>query len=168
MKEVAILLLLTFALVLAGCGTTDTVQTPSGSVWQAVMLGGDSTSSGFSFNTQINFGGSGALGLANFELLNSDTCFGTTAPAAAGSLTGLNFNSADQITSGTFTFTMTSTAGDVVTLTSTGITGTVNPNTSPATLSNGSITGFWALVPASGSSCVATSGNPFTMAQSTS
>ena len=166
MKEVAILLL--FALMLNGCGTTNTVQTASGTVWQAKMLGGDGTSSGFSFNTQISFGGNGALGLANFELLNVDSCFGTTTPAAAGSLTGLVFNSADQITGGTFTFTITSPAGDVVTLTSTAITGTVNPNTSPATLSNGSIVGFWALVPGSSSNCVATQLNPFTMTETTS
>jgi len=166
MKEVAILLLC--ALVLNGCGSTNTVQTASGTVWQSKMLRGDGTSSGFSFNTQISFGGNGALALTNFELLNVDTCFGTTTPLPAGTLTGLVFNSDDQITGGTFTFTITSPAGDVITLTSTAITGTVSPNTSPATFTNGSIVGFWALVPASGSSCTATSNNPFTMTETTS
>jgi len=167
MKEVAILLL--FALMLNGCGTTNTVQTASGTVWQAKMLGGDGTSSGFSFNTQITFGGNGALTLTNLRLLNVDTCFGTTTPQTeAGTLTGLVFNSDDQITGGILTVTMTSPAGDVVTLTSTGISGTVNPNTSPATLSNASITGFWGLVPGSSSTCVATSNQPFTMTETTS
>jgi len=161
--------MLCLALTLAGCGTTATVQTPSGSVWQAKLLGGEGTSSGFSFNTEIAFGGTGALTFTDFQLLNSDTCFGsTTPPVVAGSLTGLTYNTDDQITAGIFTLTLTSSAGDVVTLTNQTITGTVNPNTSPATLSNGLITGLWTLVPGSGSSCPATVNNPFTLTQSTS
>jgi hypothetical protein len=165
MKEVAILLLL--ALLLNGCSSSATVQTTSGSVWGAQMLGGEGTSSGFSFNTQFTVSGSnGALTASNFELLNQDTCFGSaTLAAPTGTLTDLNWNSADTITSGTFSFIITSPAGDTVTLTSSNaITGTVNPNTSPVTLSNGSIiVGTWALAPASsGSTCVATVGQ-FTM-----
>jgi hypothetical protein len=154
MKEVAILLLL--ALLLNGCGSSGAVQTTSGSVWGAQFLGGSGTSSGFDFNTQFSFSGNGALSISNFELLNAGTCFGTNTPQPAGSLTNLEFNSADQITGGTFSFTITSASGDVVTLTSSAITGTVNANTSPATLTSGTIIGTWALVPASsGSTCVA-------------
>ncbi len=77
MKEVAILLLL--ALMLNGCGSSASVQTASGSVWGAEMLGGEGTSSGFSFNTQFTVGSNGgALGVSNFQLLNQDTCFGST------------------------------------------------------------------------------------------
>jgi hypothetical protein len=165
MKEVAILLLL--ALMLNGCGSSGAVQTTSGSVWGAQFLGGAGASSGFDFNAQFSFNGNGALSISNFELLNADTCFGTSTATPAGTLTNLGFNSADQITSGTFSFSITSAAGDVVTLTSSAITGTVNGNTSPATLTSGTITGFWALVPgSSGSKCMpvsSSSNTTFTM-----
>lgn len=164
MKEVAILLLLAF--MLNGCGSSAAVQTTSGSVWQSQMLEGVGTSSGFSFNTQFTVGvNGGALDVSSFQLLNQDTCFGSgTLAAPTGTLTNLNWNSADQIISGTFSFTITSPAGDTVTLGHSTITGTVNPNTSPVTLSNGAtIVGTWALAPASsGSTCVATGGE-FTM-----
>jgi hypothetical protein len=167
MKEVAILLL--FALVLNGCGSNPTTaQAAEGGVWGAKMLGGESTSSGFSFQTEFTVGSNGALGITNFQFLNSgtDNCFGTSIPTTSGSLTNLDYNTADQLISGTFSFTITSAAGDKVTLTSTAVTGLVNINNN--TLSDGSIIGNWALVPASNSStCVATNGT-FTMTQTAS
>jgi hypothetical protein len=162
MKEVAILLLL--AVMLNGCGTSSAVQTPSGDVWGAAMVGGIGTSSGFSFNTQFTTGSNGALSISSFEFLNpQDTCFGTSTPTLAGTLNA-TYNADDQVT-GTFSFTITSSAGDTVTLTSTSVTGTANPNNNN-TLSGVSIVGTWALVPGSGSSCVAvTNGTTFTMMQ---
>jgi hypothetical protein len=164
MKEVAILLLA--ALLLNGCSTSSstTVQTPVGTGWQAAMTGGDGTSSGFSFNTFFTVGSGGALSISSTQLLNSDTCFGTSSIVSGGTL-NVQVNSAFQVSSGTFSFTLTSSAGDVVTLSSTDITGTVNSTTS--VLSNGSIIGTWGLVPASGSTCVAAGGS-FTMTQSAS
>jgi hypothetical protein len=165
MKEVAILLLL--AVMLNGCGNSTTVSAPSGSVWQSVMVGGVGThgSTGFSFNTQFTVSGGGVLSISSFELLNADTCYGNL-PSNAIIPTGTlktTFNSADQVT-GTFSFTIPSPAGDIITLTSTSVTGTVNANNNNL-LSGGSIIGTWALVPGSGSStCVATSGT-FTMTQ---
>jgi hypothetical protein len=165
MKVVAILLLLPILLI-GGCGDNKTVvQTASGTTWSAELLNGKGNSSGFSFITEFTLGGGGALSISNFQLDNSDTCFGTgTLPVPSGNLS-VTYNSADQA-SGTFTMTITSPAGDTVTLTSTEITGTVNTATNPYTLTSGVITGTWALVPASsGSSCVSTSGNPFTMTE---
>jgi hypothetical protein len=166
MKVVAILVLLPILLI-GGCGTNSkVVQTASGTVWSAEMLNGIGNSSGFSFITQFTIGSGGALSISNFQLDNSDTCFGTASlPTPAGTL-NVTYNSDDQA-SGTFSFVITSAAGDKVTLTSSAITGTVNTTTSPYTLSDGTITGTWALVPASGSKCVATSGNTFTMMEGT-
>ncbi len=163
MKEVAILLLA--ALLLNGCSTSTstTVQTPVGNGWQAAMAGGDGTSSGFSFNTFFTVGSGGALSISSTQLLNSGTCFGTSNIASGGTL-NVTVNAAFQV-SGTFSFTLTSSAGDVVTLSSNDVTGTVNTTTDA--LSDGSIIGTWALAPASGSPCVVAGGS-FTMTQSAS
>jgi len=168
MKEVAILLLL--AIMLNGCGSSGAVQSPSASVWQAQMSGGvggtapsDPGSAGFSFNTQFTVSSGGTLSISSFQLLNSDTCYGNVGPTPSGTLT-VTYNSADQITAGTFSFSIPSSAGDAITLTSTSVTGTVNVNSSN-TLSGVTIVGTWALVPgSSGSSCLATSGT-FKMTQ---
>jgi len=165
MKEVAILLLL--AVMLNGCGNSKAVEAPSGSVWQSVMAGGAGTSSGFTFNTQFTVASNGTLSFSSngFALLNTGTCYGnlpSNAITPAGTL-DTTYNSADQVT-GTFSFTIPSPAGDVITLTSTSVTGTVNPNNNYV-LSGGSIIGTWILKPGGGSStCVATTGN-FTMTQ---
>ncbi len=164
MKEVAILLLL--ALMLNGCGsTTPNAQAAASGGWQANMSGGVGTSSGFSFIAQFTVGGNGALSFSNsspFQFLNQqqDTCLGTASITESGTL-DVTFNSADQVT-GTFSFTITSSAGDVIMLSSTDVTGTINTTTN--TLSNGSIVGTWTLTPGTGTSCVATSGT-FTMTQ---
>jgi hypothetical protein len=162
MKEVAILLLA--ALLLNGCSTSTstTVQTPVGNGWQAAMSGGEAPSStGFSFNTFFTVGSGGALSISSTQLLNSDTCFGTSNVVSGGTL---NITAVLPVT-GTFSFTLTSSAGDVVTLTSNDVTGTVNSTTN--VLSNGVIIGTWVLVPASGSACVTANGS-FTMTQSAS
>jgi hypothetical protein len=161
MKEVAILLLL--AVMLNGCGNSTAVQAPSGSVWQSVMAGGVGSSSGFSFNTQFA-GSNGSFTASSFELLNADTCYGNL-PSNVIIATGMlmtTYNSADQVT-GNFSFRIPSPAGDVINLTSTSVTGTVNPNNNYV-LSGASIIGNWTLSPGSGSPCVAASGS-FTMTQ---
>jgi hypothetical protein len=161
MKEVAILLLL--ALMLNGCGTTTpNAQAAASGGWEAQMSGGVGTSSGFSFIAQFTVGDNGALSFSNFQFLNQqqDTCFGTDSITESGML-DVTFNSADQVT-GTFSFTITSSAGDAVTLSSSDVTGTINTTTN--SLTNGSITGTWTLAPGTGTGCVATSGT-FTMTQ---
>jgi hypothetical protein len=162
MKEVAILLLL--ALMLNGCsGKSSPVEVSSGSVWGTEMVGGIGTSSGFSFVVQFTLSGTN-MSINNFQLDNSDTCFGTATTIPAGIL-NITANSADQV-SGTLSFTMTSAAGDIVTLTSTSVTGTGSTASNGAPLTGGVIVGTWALVPAGGGSCVAASGS-FTMTEST-
>ncbi|MGA8443261.1 MAG: hypothetical protein WB762_01905 [Candidatus Sulfotelmatobacter sp.] len=166
MKQVVILLGLLLAVMVNGCGNSKAVEAPSGSIWQAVMSGGTGTSSGFSFNTQFTVSSGGVLSFSTgtFQLLNQDTCFGNLSSNAitpSGTLS-TTYNSADQVT-GTLAFTITSPKGDVITLASTSVTGTVNPNNNYL-LSGGSIIGTWTLVPGSGSSCVAASGS-FTMTQ---
>jgi hypothetical protein len=161
MKEVVVLLLLTLGI--AGCSSLPTtVQSGTGEIWQSAMSGGLGDSSGFSFITQFTVGGNGALTLSNFELENTDTCFGDANVSEDGTL-NLTFNTAGAVT-GTFAFTITSSAGDTVKLTSSSITGTFDENNS--VLTGGTIIGTWALVPASGSKCVAASG-PFTMTETT-
>jgi hypothetical protein len=165
MKEVAILLLL--AVMLNGCGNSKAVEAPSGSVWQAVMVGGSGTSSGFSFNAQFTVSSGGALSFQSnsFELLNADTCYGNL-PSNAIIPTGtLNttYNSADQVT-GSFSLTIPSPAGDMIILSSTSVTGTVNPNNNYL-LSGGSIVGIWKLEPGGSSTCKAVTNGQFTMTQ---
>src|SRR5271168_1794223 len=74
MKQVAILVL--FAIMLNGCGTTSNpVQTAAGGTWEAQMLGGEGSSSGFSFTTQFTVGGAGALSISYFQFINESACF---------------------------------------------------------------------------------------------
>jgi hypothetical protein len=167
MKEVVILLLLTLGV--AGCSTTPTtVTTGTGELWQSAMSGGvggtdgNPGSTGFSFITQFTVASNGALTISNFQLENTDTCFGDANVSESGTLK-LTYN-ADGAVAGTFLFTLTSAAGDTVTLTSSTITGTYDSTND--VLTGGSIIGTWALVPASGSKCVVANG-PFTMTETT-
>ena len=160
MKEVAILLLLT--VMLSGCGTTPSVQAGVGGIWAAVLVGGEGQASGFSFNTQFTVSGS-ALSFSSLEFLNNDPggCF-PLSPALSGDsgTADLSYNSADQLTNSSVTITVTS-GGNTLTLTSISVTGTINTNTN--VLSDGLITGTWALT--GGAGCTGTGGS-FTMTQS--
>ncbi|HUD82582.1 MAG TPA: hypothetical protein VMQ67_03735 [Candidatus Saccharimonadales bacterium] len=164
MKAVAILLLL--ALGFTGCGSSSStnVEGASGGEWQSVMLGGKGPSSGFSFITQFTVSGGGGLSISSFQLENTGTCFKTAATTEGGTL-NVTYNAADVVT-GTFSFTITSAAGDTLTLTSSSVTGTFNTTTD--TLSTGTIIGTWALTPASGSGCVQADDGTFTMTQTSS
>jgi len=158
MKEVAILLLIT--LVLNGCGSSSktTVQTAAGATWQAEMLGGQGTASGFSFITQFTVGSDGTLSISYFQYLNSNStqCF----PVSGGTQTGsmvLTTNTSNSTVTGTFSFTVQS-GGNTLTL-----TGTVTGTESGTTLSGGSVTGTWAL--SGGTGCSDATGGSFTMTQ---
>ena len=126
---------------------------------------GEGTSSGFSFNTQFTVGSNGGAGRFELSTPEPGYLFWEYHPCGADrDIDQPELELADTITSGTFSFKITSPAGDTITLTSSALTGTVNPNTSPVTLNNGSIiAGTWILAPASsGSTCVVTGGE-FTM-----
>jgi hypothetical protein len=163
MKKVVFLLLI--ALMLNGCGASDNppnVQQASGGVWQSEMLGGLGPASGLSFIAQFTVSNNGALSITNFQFITQvdGGCFPVTGATPSGNLS-VTFNSADQV-SGTFSFTITS-GGNTVTLTSTQITGTVNGTNN--TLSNGVITGTWALKGVTGCNNV---DGTFTMTQTSS
>jgi hypothetical protein len=149
----------------SGCSnnTQPNAQNAAGGVWQAALTGGTGTSSGLSFVVEfaLNSAG-GGLSISNFQFLNSNGCFPVTGTTPSGTLTNLVPNSADQLISGNFSFTVANN-GNTLTLTSTGITGTVNSGSTAIT--GGTITGTWALQ-GSGSGCTNTSGQ-FTMTQST-
>jgi hypothetical protein len=164
MKVAATLLSLVLACMLSGCGTDSPAQNATGGVWQSQMLGGDGTSSGYSFITQFTVGGSGGLTVQKFQFLTSidGGCFPVIGETPTGSLTNLNYNSALQLTSGNFSFTIGSDNNTLV-LTSTSVTGTLSSTTN-ATLTDGIITGTWAVQGSSG--CSAATGT-FTMTQGT-
>ena len=158
MKEVAILLLIT--LVLNGCGSSSktTVQTAAGATWQAEMLGGQGTASGFSFITQFTVGSDGTLSISYFQFLNSNStqCFPVSGGTQSGSMV-LTTNTSNSTVTGTLSFTVQS-GGNTLTL-----TGTVTGTESGTTLSGGSVTGTWAL--SGGTGCSDATGGSFTMTQ---
>ncbi len=162
MKEVAILLLLTLALLLNGCGSnrTDTQQA-AGGVWQAQMLGGDGSASGFSFSTQFVVEANGALDFSSFQFLTSGNCFPVNGGTVGGSMI-LTVNTTNYQVTGPLSLAVTAN-GNTLTL-SGNVTGTEN-GTNGTQLTGGSVTGTWTL----SGSCVSSGTTPtgsFTMTQS--
>ena len=159
MKEVAIFLLL--ALMLNGCSSSPSVQAAASGGWQAELSGGAGPASGLSFVTQFSVGGNGALSVSNFQFLTQidGGCFPVTVTATPTGTLSITYNAAGQVT-GTFSFMVVS-GGNTLTLTSTSVTGTYNPNTSTP-LTNGMIIGNWTVT--GGTGCNDVSGT-FTMAE---
>lgn len=161
MKEVAAILLV--ALLFNGCGSTKTVQSTAGGTWQAQLIGGTSTSSGFSFNAQFTVNGDGALSITEFQFLTAGACFPITGETVTGKAI-LQVNSNDTVT-GTLSFVV-QTSGNTLTLDGT-VTGTaiVGAQNTSTTLTGATITGNWTLT-AGGNGCVDSTGS-FTMSQGT-
>ncbi|MFZ0817009.1 MAG: hypothetical protein WAM78_15905 [Candidatus Sulfotelmatobacter sp.] len=165
MKEVAILLSL--VLMLSGCGNTNSVQAGVGGIWSAALTGGDGEASGFSFVSQFTLSGS-SISFSSLQFINfnqtgnqQESCFPLSPPTSSDTGTSqLSANSAGQVT-GTMTITVTS-GGNVLTLTSTTVSGTINTTTN--VLSNGVVTGTWAITGTTG----CTGGGTFTMTQTAS
>jgi hypothetical protein len=162
MKEVAILLLL--ALLLNGCGSTRTLQSTTGGIWQAQLFGGSGEASGFSFITQFTLNDNNSLNPLFLQFLNQNPCFTLNGPKVSGMIQNYVVNTDDTVT-GTLVFTVTS-GSNILTLTGP-LTGTATvtgtpPNTS-TTLTSASIAGNWML--SGGSGCNAAGGS-FTMTES--
>lgn len=162
MKEVAILLLVTIALGACGGPTkinTQTAQTAAGGIWSAQVLGGSGAASGFSFNTEFTVNGDNSLAVTYFQFLTKGTCF----PVDGGTQTGtmdLTINGSTGLVTGTLKYTVQA-SGNSLTLNGQ-VTGTATTQ-DPNALSDGSVTGTWAVT--GGSGCNATGGT-FTMCQS--
>ena len=147
-KKVAIAGLLSLALVLSGCGTTQTTAAADTSgVWQAVMSGGAGEASALSFVTNFSVNGDGTLNISSFNFLNVNSCFasGGTESGTANVTTDVN-----NVVTGTVTYVVQSgsPAGNTLTL-----TGTEDDTT---------ITGTWVLTESGGSTGCSGAGD-FTM-----
>ncbi len=158
MKNVAILLLL--ALALNGCGnnkSTSTTQAAASGLWQAQLLGGSGTASGFSFTTQFTVGSDGTLNITSFQFLTEGMCFPVDGGTQSGTMM-LTVDSTTNAVTGTFSFTVQS-GNNTLTL-----TGTVTGTEVSSTLSNTKVIGTWTLAGDAG--CNDTTGGSFTMTQS--
>lgn len=169
MKEVAILLLLAFALLLNGCGTSQThTQQAAGGVWEAQMLGGDGADSGFSFSTQFVVEGNGALDFSSFQFLTTGGCFPVTPDNTNGGSVGgsmiLTVNTTNYTVTGPFSLTVTAN-GNTLTL-SGPVSGTEN-GTNGNQLSGGAVNnGSWTLTGSCVPSGATTVTGSFNMTQS--
>lgn len=171
MKKFLILTLLALELAVCGCGNTTpsstiTTETPN-STWEAQLTGGTGPASGLSFTTAFSSSNYSTLDITNFFFINTGPCFGANVgdSTVAGAVT-LTTNSTDQV-SGSLGFAVTSVtpAGNILTLTSTGLSGTSNgTDLSIGTLSNGVVWGNWTLTGGQGDPGCAGSGN-FVMCQ---
>ena len=157
MKEVAIVLLL--ALVLNGCGSssTTTAQAAASGIWQAQLLGGSGTASGFSFITQFTVNGDGSLNITSLQFLTNESCFPVSGGTENGTMV-LTLNTTTEGVTGTFSYVVTS-GGKTLTL-----NGTVTGTEVGTTLSGTTVTGTWTLT--GGTGCNDTTGGSFTMTQS--
>jgi hypothetical protein len=171
MKEVAILLLV--ALMLNGCSSSSApAQVSSNETWQAQLSGGESSASGFSFNTQFAINSNGALSITSFQFLNyngSTSCFPVSGGTVSGTMVlsvSTTSEGSDQVT-GPFTFVVQS-GGNALNLTGT-VTGTApatQTGTSTTLNSGATVTGTWTL--AGGTGCNDAVGGSFSMTLSSS
>lgn len=178
MKKLGILVMLALLLAVGGCGNTptNTVTTTTSGNWETQLIGGTGPTSQLNF--VVSFNVTDTTGIPNQPLnitgvgfFNSNQCFtaGNNAETASGTAT-LNTNSAGQVT-GTLKMTITSsTSGSVLTLVNGNVTGNSNgTTTTTGTLTNGVVTGNWAVsAGASVPNCAASSPNlTFVMCQGT-
>ena len=148
MKKLAFLVLLAVAAVVSSCGTKTTPPTTTTTAkgsWEAVLTGGlgDATQLNFVVQfdvTNTNNATTEPLSISGFSFFNNNACF-VSGQTISGS-SALGTSNSNQVT-GSMNFTVTSNvpSGNVLTLTSTALSGTA----SGGNLSNGAVTGTWTL-----------------------
>lgn len=162
MKKLAFLILLAIAVVVSSCGTRTTpptTTTTASGFWEAVLTGGLGQATQLNFVVQFtvtnaNNATSEPLSIQGLNFFNNNACF-VSGQTISGS-SALGTSTSNQVT-GNMNFTITSgvPGGNVLTLTSTALSGTA----SGGNLSNGAVTGTWTLTGGQGdpSCCVGSS-----------
>lgn len=169
MRKLAILILLALGIAALACGHSNLalpIETTTNGYWEAQLIGGIGDASQLNFVTNFsvtntNGGSTEQLSIPSFEFINIQPCFLTQTPTGTADLTT---NTENQV-SGTITYTITSLtpSGNVLTLTSTDVSGSTNGATYTS-LTNGVVVGTWELKGGQGSSDCAGSGT-FVMCQ---
>jgi hypothetical protein len=157
MKKVAFLALLTLAAAVSSCGTrtpTTTVENTTSGYWEAELIGGTGPTSQLNFVTQFNVtnvnGSTEPLDITGFSFINSQSGTGACFPSVSGWSGSIEITvlSTNQVT-GSLTYTITSSAGNQLALTTSpngGVSGTANGTAGTiGTLSNGVAWGNWTL-----------------------
>jgi hypothetical protein len=169
MKKLAFLTLLALAFAVSSCGNstpTDVTNTQAGGNWEALLTGGTGEASKLNFVTAFSVTNSGPLDITGFGFINSGACFATGLNVENESGTAdFTTSSTNQVT-GTLSFTVNSINPPGNTLALTGnLTGTSNgTTTTTGTLSNGVVSGTWALTGGAGDPSCTGTGN-FIMCQ---
>ena len=158
MKILAILMLLALELAVCGCGTTSpsTEQntTTSGN-WEVQFTGGPVPASQLNFVTAFNLTDSGPLDVTGFGFFNTGSCFtnGTDASTEAGTATLTATSDLSGYGHAHF-YRHFGNHASVLSLTNGTLTGTTNGTVGvTGTLSNGVVTGDWALSNATMHTC---------------
>ncbi len=144
MRKLALLGLLIYALVLAGCGTTTsspiTTATANGT-WSAQLTGGAGDASAISFVTQFIVNGDGSLEVVSLTFLTTQTS-GSCFPkgATAGGTLNLTTNPYNVVV-GNLTFNVNSTPPGTKLV----MTGVENGTSVTGVTGGNSITGNWTM-----------------------
>jgi hypothetical protein len=153
MKKLAIGVLLALGIWLSSCGSNTVAPAPAtgaGGNWEAKLVGGTGEGALLNFVTNFSVGyGGGPLTINSFSFFNENSCF-----SAISSLTGsatLNTNASGLVT-GSLNYTITSSSGNSLTLTSyqDGLTGTSSGTSGNTSLSGGAVAGTWTLTGGTG------------------
>ena len=173
MKKLAILALLALELAVCGCGKSppkNSTTTTAGGNWEALLSGGKGAASELNFVTTFTVtdttgANNQPLKITGFSFFNAGACFanGASASTETGNAT-LNTSATNQVT-GTLSFTVTSPAGNVLSL-SGNLTGTSNgTTTTTGTLSSGVVSGTWTLTGGQGDASCSVPQGTFIMCQ---
>jgi hypothetical protein len=168
MKKLAIGVLLALGIWLSSCGSNTVAPAPTtgaGGNWEAKLVGGIGEAALLDFVTNFSVGyGGGTLTINSFSFFNTNSCFSAISSDTGSAV--LNTNASGQVT-GTLNYTVTSSSGNTLTLTTAQTTlpngivlpsgevyGTSSGTSGNTALQNGVVTGNWVLgTPGSTSAC---------------